>query len=207
MKKQILTLTMCLALTATSALAAGTNAVTQKAVSQVKTAATTTVKPAPAPSVAKPEPPKMMTREEAKKHFEERRAQERERMYNALKLSAEQKAKAEALDAKTKQDVEPLIKKAQLEGKKLRELKAKKASSFETWKQEYTYKAAKNDVKKYFDSSRKSFEAILTKEQRAKYQEMDRFRKAHRPGGPKGMGHRPQGPGPEHMGPPPEDKK
>lgn len=214
MKKQILMLTMCLALTATSTLAAATNKVVQK------------TKPA---TIAKPSAevkstanlnsstnvgaPKSISKEEAKKHFEEKMLKHREHMYSELGLSAEQKLKAEALDLKSKTEIEPLITKAQAEAKKLRELKCKKASVFEIWKQENAFKAAKKDVKKHMIASRKSFEAILTDEQKVKFnsiraekkKEIDKFKKSHKPHGPKCKC--PECQKHEHMGPPPEDMR
>lgn len=206
MKKQILTLTMCLALTATAALAAGTTAV-QNAAPQVKTSAPTVALPQAKPSNT------VMSREDAKKLFEARMAKERGHMYDSLGLSAEQKTKAEALDAKTRKEIRPLMKKVRVENEKLDKLAAKKMSSFELWKQQIVVKQAKKDVKKYLDHSKKEFESILTKEQNEKFKildaerksKMEKFRKEHGPGGPK-MGPKPQGQGPEFMGPPPEGK-
>jgi hypothetical protein len=212
MKKQILALTMCLALTSTTALAVGAKTVAQKSTVQKAVAA------APGnpliPSLAKPgEQPQIISREEAKKRMGAAKAKERELLYTALNLSVEQKTKAEALDAKTKAGVVQVIKKLQLEARKLRELQSKHASVFAVWKQELALKAAKKDVEKYFKSSRKEFEAILTKEQKAKFEiidaakrkEMENFKKEHKHGGPNKMGHKPPvGDGPEHMGPPPQ---
>lgn len=238
MKKQIFTLAMCLALTATSALADGTKTIGQKTKPHAKVAATkqdvkpqvSTDKPSMAPKQG--EQPKIMTREEAKKFFEERRAAERESMYKTLGLSAEQKTKAEALDAKTKLKIDPLMKNVQTEVRKLRELKAKKASDLSILAQKHAVKAAKKEVDKAFESSKKEFESILTEEQNAKFKliddakkkEMAKFKKDHkrkgshgnkRPnghGGPEKMGPPPppemgQGPINEHVGPPPANKK
>lgn len=222
MKKQILTLTMCLALTATSALANGTKAVTAPVKTPIANAAKTQVKapvktapaakainkvtPAATPqAVVKPsDKSQVMTPEEAKKHFEEKKAQERALMYEALKLTEAQKAKAEALDAKTREDAGKYLRKVQTESKKLRDLKAKHASVFAIYKQKWALKSAKADAKKYFAKSKKSFEAILTDEQKVKFnamheaklKEMEKFKKDHKMG--------PKGPkGPEPMGPPP----
>jgi len=208
MKKQILTLAMCLALTATSALAeSNNNAVTQKAT-------TTTIKTVPNSNLVKPvEPHNLMSREEAKKHFEERKAKERNSLYQALKLSDEQKIKAEELDAKTRAEAGKYIRKVQIEAKKLRDLKNKNASFFAIRKQKSVLKSAKKEANKYFEDSRKAFEAILTKEQNesfklideAKRKKIESFKKNHKQGRPEGMG--PGGPmGPEPMGPPPGKK-
>ena len=94
MKKRILTLAMCLAVSATSVLAENAK--------EVKVAATK-----PATAVEKPaEPQKFKSEEEAKKFFEGKMAQRRGAFYQELGLSAEQTAKAEALDAKTKADAD-----------------------------------------------------------------------------------------------------
>lgn len=221
MKKQILTLTMCVALTATATLAEGTKSVTKAPVktavtkvtpAKASTAKTTQGKTPAKQTVAqpaKPEPPKAMTREEARKYFEEKRAKDRENLYNALGLSPEQKVKAEALDKKTIEGAEPLVKKARNDHKKLKDLKEKHASIFAIWMQEHSSKSSKIELKKHFDSSKKQFEAILTTEQKAKFKNMEEarhkqieaFRKDFKK---KGLKHRHEfGPGPDRMGPPP----
>lgn len=171
MKKQILTLTMCLALTAVAAFADETKPVVPKAIPQAKTATPATTISTPA------EPPKVMTREDARKYFEEKRAKEREFMYNALGLSAEQKTKAEALDAKHKTAIEPLIKNVHVEVKKLRDLKNQNASHLRIWQQKYAVKAAKKEVENCVISYKKDFEAILTKEQKTKFELIDEAKK------------------------------
>ena len=203
MKKQILTLTMCLALTATAALANGTTVVTQKAAPAKISMPAPVTQTAPATMTIKPaEQPQIMTREEAKKNFEERRVKIRERMYNELGLSTEQKTQAEALDLKNKTEAIPLFEKFKAESKKLSELKNKHASVFKIWQQENVVKEAKKSLESHFDTSRKAFEAILTPEQKAKFEarkiKMEKFKKCHKHCGQKGPH------GPEHMGPPPE---
>lgn len=234
MKKQILALTLCLALTATSALAEGTKTVAKKSTTPV---AITAVKPATkAVSTATPAALQLTPQEDARKKFEDRKAQERALMYEALKFTNEQKVKAEELDAKTRAEASKYLGKVQIEARKLRELKSKHASVFFIYKQKMILKSAKSDARKFFAASRKSFEAILTKEQKAKFKvmqearqkEMDAFRKNHKTHnhngiGPKGQhGHHgqppmvppppgkgvnvPHGPQPP-MGPPPAEKK
>lgn len=182
MKKQILTLTMCLALTATSALAEGTKTVAQKAVPQAKSAVTSTKTVAPATTATTPQTQvdtsKAAAKEEAKKRFEEKKAQERQLMYTALGLSPEQKVKAEALDVKVRYGAGPLIRKLQVEARKLGSLRAKKASTISIWKQEIILNKAKKDVEKYFKESKKSFNAILTPTQRKQFKTIDDERKA-----------------------------
>ncbi len=187
MKKQIFTLTMCLVLTAPTALAVRTNNVTPKArVNQeIKSITKSNLKTNGDASLS--------SRDEAKKSFEEKKTKQRERMYNELGLSPEQKAKAEAADLKSKEEAVPLFKKVQVEAKKLKELRTKKASALEIWKQEKTLKAAKNNLKKHMEASRKAFESILTKEQEVKFssikegkkREMGEFKKSHKHHGPK----------------------
>lgn len=152
MKKQILTLTLCLALTATSALAA-TTAPAAKAPAKaapcactkpVAKAAVKVVKPA-ATEVKAPEV--VLTPEQlAKKNTEEKLAKDRECLLAKLGVKAEQKAKAE-----------PLLAKVQAEKAKLRELKAKKACPILICKQKCEVKKAK-----------KAFEATLNKDQLTK---------------------------------------
>ena len=210
MKKQILTLAMCLALTATSALAEGTKTVVQKPVIQAKSVSVVN-----GTMIAKlAEQPKIMTKEDVKKHFEEKRAKDRVLMYDALGLSAEQRMRAEVLDVKTRVAVEPLIRNVHIEIKRLRELRAKNASHFSIWQQKHAVKASKKEVENYFESSKKDFESILTKEQKAKFKlideakrkEMNQFRKGHKFGGPNEMKfNNSKRPGSRHMGPPPGD--
>lgn len=196
MKKQIFTLVTCFALSANTTLAIGIQAVAQKTVphsfsaQQINTPAT--------PNFVKPgEQPKFISKEEAKKHFEDAKTKERELLYAALNLSAEQKIKAEALDAKTRTEGGKYLRQLQVEFRKLRNLKAKHASFFAIYKQKIALKKAKSEAHKYFESSRKSFEAILTKEQRAKFklidnakkEEMKQFRKKHHHTGNKKSGY------------------
>lgn len=153
-----------------------------------------------------------MSKAEVKKFMETKRAQEKAMLYNALQLTAEQKSKAEALDAKTKSELRPMMKKFRNESKRLNELKMKKASIFMIWKQRYVVDSSKAQIKKHIRSSRKSFEAILTAEQKVKYNKMEEerrikmqeFRKGHKSCGPKDLQKNPKCHGPEFMGPPPE---
>lgn len=153
MKKQILTLTLCLALTATSALAAGTTTVAKKAAVKTTTtcakACVKTVKPAAPVVVQAPEV--VLTPEQlAKKNAEEKLAKDRECLMSKLGLTAEQKTKSE-----------PLIAKVHEERAKLCELKAKKACPCKILKQ-------KNEVLK----AQKAFRATLNKDQLAKLKEI-----------------------------------
>lgn len=132
MKKQILTLAMCLAVSATAVSAESAKSV--KPTNQKSEVA-----------MEKPvEPQKFKSEEEAKKFFECKMAQRREAFYKELGLTPEQKAKADALDAKTKADAQAL------------------------------HKKFKEERKKLMESSKKSFEDILTKEQKAKLKEIDK---------------------------------
>lgn len=181
MKKQILTLSLCLALTATSALASGTSTVAKKAPAKTHVAVSKTVKPVTpvANKVQTPAPAVTLSPEQlAKQRFEEKMAQEREARYNALNLSAEQRTKAEALDQKHRAGAEPLFCKLHQERAKLHELKAKKACPVAICQQKQAVKAAKKDLKKYFETSKKEFEAILTPVQIAKLKTLEEARKA-----------------------------
>lgn len=151
MKKQILTLALCLALSATSTLAATTPAKAPAkskpcaCAKSVEKGAVKVVKPVTPEEVKAPEV--VLTPEQlAKKNTEEKLAKNRECLMNKIGLSAEQKAKAE-----------PLLTKVQVEKAKLRELKAKKACPILICKQKCEVKKAK-----------KAFEATLNKDQLAK---------------------------------------
>lgn len=233
MKKQVLTLAMCLALSATAAFALPTQNVSKKSVAPTKVTipVKSTVKPCDKSTPAVGKPCEKMTKEEAKKAFEAKRAEMRHKMYTDLQFSEEQKAKAEALNCKTKEELKPLMKKVRSEAKKLQELKAKAASAEEICQQEKALKAAKKEIRKAMTDSKDAFTAIMTKEQKAKYesiiaqrkQKREEFKKEHKfdshkngkfapkgKRGPKGCGGPckldPKGPrGPEMMGPPPMD--
>lgn len=141
MKKQIFTLTLCLALTATSALAAGTTTVAKKAAVKTTTNCVKAVKPA----VKTPEV--VLTPEQlAKKNVEEKLTKERECLFSKLGLTAEQKTKSE-----------PAMAKVQAEKAKLKEMKAKKACPVEVLKQ-------KKEVRK----AQKEFRATLSQDQLTK---------------------------------------
>lgn len=199
MKKNFLTIAVCLAITASSALAQPNTTSATKA--DIKK---------PATSIMKQEKP--LNKEDYKKIFEQKRKQKREFMYKFLELSAEQKTKAEALDEKAKAEAKPLFDKARAESKKLKDLKAQKASAFAIWRQEFAINTARNDFKKHMEKSKNDFESILTQEQKTKLKEMEKFRKEQMP---KGKGHYkkmgpPHGMGPRgimrpEMGPPPHD--
>lgn len=207
MKKRILTIAMCAALTASAALAetakslpAAAPKAAVSAVANGKVQTKPVLQEAAKPSVQTLE----KTRNELKKQFEQRRLAERKHMYEVLKLSDEQVKKAEELDAKTRTEAGKYLRKVRMEAMKLRDMKAKHASIFTQWKQKSELNKAKSDASKFFEESRKSFEAILTKEQKSAFEaydaqkrkEMEKFRKMHK-GGPKGKR------GFEKMGPPP----
>lgn len=143
--------------------------------------------------------PQLMTREEAKKQFEVKKAQEREMLYNALNFTAEQKIKAEDIDAKTRVEAKKYIKRVHEESKKLRELKSKKSSRFAIFRQSFAFKRAVLDANKFFEKSRKSFESIMTKEQKVKFEEINKAKMAEREMNRKRSG--------EHMGPGPKGPK
>jgi hypothetical protein len=200
MKKQFLTLTMCLALTATAALAAGTGNITSSVSSKSKIAEIAKTSPKAQSKImgltvpSTQDQPKLLSREEARKAFETRKAKERELLYTALELTADQKVKVEAIDAKTRANLDPLFRKLQVEARKLRALRAKKASAFSIWRQKLAVKSAKAGVDKCLIKSKKDFD---------KKDEIDKFKKQHKSGqkmGPKP----PEGTGPNRMGPPPE---
>lgn len=182
MKKQILTLAVCLALTATTTLAATTAPAVNKktpakapqqvaAKSAVKPVAT--VKPAPVQEQVSPEV-------QARIRFEAKMNQERELMHNALNLTPEQRTKAKALDQKTREEIKPLFEKVRAEKMKLKELETKKACPIEISKQKHEVRLAKKAIKKHFEASRKKFESILTPDQIAKLKVMREEKRAER---------------------------
>lgn len=166
MKKQILTLTMCLALSATAPLASDAATVAKKTPAKVTVNEVKTQEPTLTPEQA------------AKKHFEEKMTKEKEDFYCKLGLSAEQKAKAESLDKRNRAEAEPLFQKVRAEKIKLHELNAQKASETEICKQKHQVKVAKKALKAHFEASKKAFDAILTKEQLEKAKALHEEHKA-----------------------------
>lgn len=168
MKKQILTLSLCLALTATSALASGTKTCAKKAPAKAPVAKT--VQTQPQEAVLTPE-------QAAKKHFEEKMAKEREDLYCKLGLTKDQKDKAADLNAQSRESAKPLFETFHTEKVKLHELKNKKACPIEIAKQKEKVHAARKALKAHFTEERKSFEALLTKDQLAKFKALKEERK------------------------------
>lgn len=180
MKKQILTLAMCLALTTTAALANGTTAVAKKAPAKApQKVAKPVLKTTPVAQV-KPACEVLTPEQEAKKRFEEKMKAEREHLYTTLALTPEQKANAEAMDQRHREAAKPLFEKIRAERDKLHALKAKNASKIEITKQKHEVRAAKKALRAHFESSRKEFEALLTPAQKTKLSEMEAQRKAER---------------------------
>lgn len=167
MKKQILTLTVCLAFTASTAFA----------VCPVKsTTAPKTSKNCPCAVPAPGE--QSLTKEQMKQKFEEKMTKRREAFYNELGLTKEQRAKAIEMDNKNRAEAKPLMEKMQQEKAKLNDLTSKNACPAEILKQKKELKTARKALREHFKTSRKNFEAILTKEQLAKLETMKAERKA-----------------------------
>lgn len=210
MKKRILTLSMCLALSATFASAANFNMPVNNVLPTIKAQPNTIM---PLTPNGRPQITNVQQQLEARKRFEDKKARERELMYTTLGLTAEQKNKAESIDAKTRSEAGKYLRRIQIEARKLKDLKNKKAAWLEIHRQKGALKSAKKDADKYFASSRKAFESILTKEQLAKFkvidkakkQEFNDLKKQHKHGGPDYFGPKPPiGAGFEKMGPPPQ---
>lgn len=179
MKKQVLSLALCLALTSTVALASTTASVAPKA--PVKTTAAKSVVKKTATPVACPVATQeaTLTPEQAmKKKFEEKMAKDREDLYCKLGFTPEQKAKAEVLDQQNRVTALPLIAKYRAERAKLKDLEAKKCCPLEIAKQKKEVKAAMKALKVNREESRKAFEAILNKDQLAKFEALRAERKA-----------------------------
>lgn len=111
----------------------------------------------------------MKASEETRRNLIERRNKERQLMYAALNLTGDQITKAEAIDAKMKVDATNFNRRIRTEAKKLKMFEDKKAPFWTIHKQKQVIKGIKNEAKKYAASTQKSFEAILTREQKAKY--------------------------------------
>lgn len=170
MRKQFMTLALCLALTATSAMATTCT----KAKATPKKAPMAAVKPV----ANKVETPTLTPEQAARQKFEARMIQDREDLYCKLGLSAEQKAKAEDLHNTSRAKAEPLMAKLHEEKAKLRDLKEKKACPVKIAEQKakvHEAKAALNENRKAF---MKDFDAILDKDQLAKFKALKEEKKA-----------------------------
>ena len=159
MKKQMITLAVCLALTATSALASSTKISPKTPAKELIPVATQT----------KASEATQCPEETAKQKFEEKLAKDREELYCKLGLSTEQKTKAEAFHQKTREGAEPLFAKLHTEKAKLHELKAQKACVVKIDEQKLKVKEAKHALKAHMKASGKEFEAMLDKCQLAKF--------------------------------------
>jgi len=114
MKKYLFTAALCLAFSATSALAACP-------LNSEKC-------PCPNNPDLKNPPQKefKMPDKDAKKRFEAKMIKERQLMYNALNMTEEQKTKAEVLDKKNREEAKKIMENIRCEKNKLRDLKEKK---------------------------------------------------------------------------------
>lgn len=173
MKKQVLTLAICLAMTASAAMAANSASSTMTATTK-QTAPVTTGCPCAANMPAE----KQMSKEQFHQKMEEKMTKHREALYAKLGLTPEQKAKAIAMDKKNRTEAKGLFDKAKEEKTKLTELKEKKACPVEILEQKQKLKTARKALRKHFAESEKSFEAILTKDQLAKFEAIKAERKA-----------------------------
>lgn len=174
MKKQMMTLAICLALTTTVVLASDSSDISTQALiknAQANEAIVPIANQTPASDVAS------MPKQSVKTKFKEKWAEDKEELYCKLGLTPEQKAKAKALDEKKKMDAEPLLAKFHEEKAKLHQLKATKASSEKINQQKMKVKDAERTIKAHMEASRKKFEAILDQCQLTKYQEIRKERK------------------------------
>lgn len=139
--------------------------------------------------------PGTMSGAEMKQRFQEKRLKEKEEMYKVLNLSEEQIKKAQELDMQFRKESAQSVQKLKAEVRKFRDLKVKKASAFDMWKQKLAVKSAKRGLDNHLAKYRKDFESILNPEQKTKYKEIqkqkqeqrEQFRKEHRQ--KKGGGH------------------
>lgn len=174
MKKQMMILAACFALTATVALASDNNNFsTQVLTKNINTTETvnTSANQIPVSDI------NSCPKQSVKTKFKEKWMEDKEELYCKLGLTPAQKSKAKALDEQKKMDAEPLLAKFHEEKAKLHQLKAAKACSEEINQQKIKVKAAERAIKCHMEASRKNFEGILDKCQLAKYQEIRKERK------------------------------
>lgn len=151
MKKQMMTLAVCLALTATSAMAVTSANETAPAAAQKKAAVET-----------------KCPCEHNKQNFEEKMAKHIEDFYTKLGLTKEQRKKADYLHEKSMLESESLMAKLFTEKAKVHELRAQKACPEKVAAQVAKVKEAKQALRTHMECSKKEFEAILNKQQLAK---------------------------------------
>jgi len=164
MKKQILTLTVCIALSAIAVLAF-------IAVHQKTTPVSMQTQPSSEKLVnAQQTRTKTIFNAKMDEHIKQIRAQSREHTYNTLGLSPEQRTKALAIELKRDANTERLFEKFIQELKERSTLKSKHASIFKIWQKEYEIYTTKNEIKNQFSNSKKEFEALLNKEQKNKFE-------------------------------------
>lgn len=179
MKKQILTLTICMTLATSSAFASG-HAKSQNITPQPptndppKSAPCAKNCPCQDESTAKTK----LTKEQFKQKFEERMSKRREALYAKLGLSQDQKAKAVELDKKNRAEARPLMEKLHEEKTKLNDMQTQKCCPVKLIEQKQKVKEARKALRKHFITSEKNFEAILTKEQLTKFKAIKEERKA-----------------------------
>lgn len=174
MKRQIMTLAVCLALTANVTWASDNGDVSTQVLTKnmhVAEAVNMVANQIPVSDV------NSCPKQSVKTKFKARWAEDREELYCKLGLTPEQKAKAKALDEQKKIDAEPLLAKFHEEKAKLHQLKVAGACSEEINKQKMKVKDAEKTIKAHMEASRKKFEAILDKCQLAKYQAIRKERK------------------------------
>jgi len=164
---------------------------------------------APAQGIMKPEPTENCNlpkkRSEMKKLTpEERKAKMEQRVMEfnkSLGLTDEQIAKARELRANGHDKMKPLMEKKKAKFDEMRALKANSSMSVKA--QDRKMEALRNDMRKIDQEMRQirrdneqEFEAILTPEQKAKYEQIKEegrkhFREHKRPQGPENFGKRP----------------
>lgn len=180
MKKIFLTLTICLTLSTTCAFAENTTTQNQKIFSSPSNSSIKAIDEKPTIANPPKDEPSFNAPSEARKQIEDRMHHQRNLLYTSLNLSNEQIKKAEAIDTKTKAEAAYYIRNVRHEVKKLKDLEKKHASAFALFRQKNALKRAKSKADKFFAKSRKDFEALLTKDQLAKFREIDAAKKAER---------------------------
>ncbi len=157
MRKQIITLAICLALSSTYTLAQESGN-TEKTVPQAKAF-------------------ELTRKEQTRKCFKEKMSKKRENLYKTLGLSVEQREKVKELRKKNRGKAKPLINNLHQQKIKLYELKTQKASKIEICKQKHKVNLAQKALRDYFREVDKSFKAILTEEQLLKFRKIKEQRR------------------------------
>lgn len=101
---------------------------------------------------------------------------DRNTIYNVLNLTPAQICKTREIEKERFEEITPLVDELMLNKKKLRELKAQDASNKDIWCAERNIDRLSKQIKRISEKHDKRFEKILNREQRSKYNMVQKLR-------------------------------